>query len=99
MPFALRFLFRRQLAAGGEGAILRGALQIVGIGRRGIAGRRGRQAERATPGFDADHEALQILLLLGGESGVGHYRAGCSTPLAAAVAGVAGSVIWRPKVA
>ena len=73
MLFALRFLLRRQLAAGGEGAILRGALQIVGIGRRGVAGRRGRQAERAAPRLDADHEAFQIFLLLGGESGVAHY--------------------------
>ena len=64
----LALLLRRQLAAIGDRAVLRHALQVGRVGRGGgVDARR----DRTTACLHAGHEALQVLLLLGTEI-IGH---------------------------
>ena len=80
MAFALGFLFRHQLLAGSEEAVLRRAMNV---GRRLAIARRG---TTAMPGSDAAQESLEILLLLVGEAGAvfSHRQSAASSVASAA---------------
>ena len=72
MELALGLLLGRELAAGGDGAVLGGTVDVGG----GDSGWRGRRNLRRTPRHHAAQKPFEILLLLFGEAGLSTHTPG-----------------------